>query len=149
MKLSEYAHMPPVAALMTPFPYFAHPDDSVADVRRLMDEHDIRHVPVKEGDRVVGIVSDRDLRFLRVSGLGEKDPRHIAVSAVQIRHPYTTELSAPLDRVLRTMAERRIATAVVVRAGKLAGILTVTDVCDALADFLEQRFGPRDPEEAA
>jgi CBS domain-containing protein len=65
------------------------------------------------------------------------------VGDVQVANPYTVELGAPLAGVLREMAARRIGTAVVVRAEKLAGIVTVTDVCLALATLLESRFGPR------
>jgi CBS domain-containing protein len=134
VKLADYDHMPSVAALMTPFPHSLRPGDPVARARALMDEHDIRHVPVREGDRVVGIVSERDLRGRDGSA---------AVRDVQSADPYTVELGAPLADVLREMAARRIGTAVVVRAEKLAGIVTVTDVCLALASLLESRFPPR------
>jgi CBS domain-containing protein len=132
MKLADYDHMPSVAALMTPFPHFVRPGDPVTRALALMKEHGIRHVPVREGDRVVGIVSERDLR-------GRDDSA--TVGDVQVSSPYTVELGAPLAHVLREMAARRIGTAVVVRAEKLAGIVTVTDVCLALATLLESRFG--------
>jgi acetoin utilization protein AcuB len=134
MKIAEYDHMPSVAALMTPFPYFVRPDEPVSRALALMREHQIRHVPVREGDRVVGVVSEGDLRGR------EADAR---VRDVRVSHPYAVELGAPLAGVLREMAARRIGTAVVLRAEKLAGIVTVTDVCLALAEILESRFGPR------
>ena len=134
MKLADYDHMPFVAALMTPFPHSLRPGDPVSRARALMDEHDIRHVPVREGDRVVGIVSERDLRGRDGAA---------AVRDVQVADPYTVEFGAPLADVLREMAVRRVDTAVVVRAEKLAGIVTVTDVCLALASLLESRFPPR------
>lgn len=134
MKLAGYDHMPSVAALMTPFPHFVRPEDPVEQARALMEEHGIRHVPVREGDRVVGIVSERDLR-------GREQGAKVA--DVQVASPYTVELGAPLAGVLREMAARRIGTAVVLRADKLAGIVTVTDVCLALAVLLESRFDPR------
>ena len=40
----------------------ATPDMTLADVQRLMREHHIRHVPVVSGKRLVGIITDRDLR---------------------------------------------------------------------------------------
>lgn len=134
MKIAEYDHMPSVAALMTPFPYFVRPDEPVARALALMREHQIRHVPVREGDRVVGVVSEGDLRGR------EAEAR---VRDVRVSQPYAVELGAPLAGVLREMAARRIGTAVVLRAEKLAGIVTVTDVCLALAEILESRFRPR------
>ncbi|MCC0178381.1 CBS domain-containing protein [Waterburya agarophytonicola K14] len=59
--------MPSVSAVMRPFPYFADPETSVSRIINMMDEHQIRHLPIKQGDRLVGIVSERDLRWLGVS----------------------------------------------------------------------------------
>jgi CBS domain-containing protein len=133
VKLADHEQMPPVAALMTPFPYFVRPDDPARRAADLMREHAIRHVPVKEGDRVSGIVSERDLRSAGADA---------AVRDVQGTDVYTVEMNASLALALREMARRKIGTAVVLRAGKLAGIVTVTDVCRAFAEVLEGRFEP-------
>jgi len=50
-------------------------------------------------------------------------------------------MGTPLSEALREMARRKIGTAVVLRAGKLAGIVTLIDVCEAFAEVLEARFG--------
>ena len=131
MNLAEHEQMPPVAALMTPFPHFVHPDDPARRAEDLMREHRIRHVPVKDGDQVVGIVSERDLRA---------SPADRLVRDVLTPGVYAVERSTPLSVALREMAQRKIGTAVVLRSGRLAGIVTVTDVCVALADVLEARF---------
>lgn len=132
MNLAEHEQMPPVAALMTPFPHFVRPDDPARLAEDLMREHAIRHVPVKDGDQVVGIVSERDLRA---------SPAGRLVRDVLTPGVYAVERSTPLAVALREMAQRKIGTAVVLRSGRLAGIVTVTDVCVALADVLEARFG--------
>jgi acetoin utilization protein AcuB len=149
MDLSSHDRMPRVAALMTPFPYFLHPDDPVARALELMRAHQIRHVPVKESDHVVGIVSERDLRWMRNPALPESDPETLRIRDVYVPDPYTVELGTPLSVVLREMAARRIGAAVVVRAERLAGIVTVTDACRALGEVLEDRFGPPEPGDAA
>ena len=51
----------PVSAFMSPTPVTAGPDDDVATAARLMVEHEIRHLPITEGDRVLGVVSARDV----------------------------------------------------------------------------------------
>ncbi|HEX2484248.1 MAG TPA: CBS domain-containing protein [Myxococcota bacterium] len=134
MRLADYDHMPSVAALMTPFPYSVRLDEPIARAVSLMREHDIRHIPVREGDRVVGVVSEGDLRGCDASG---------RVRDVQVTSPYTVDMGTSLADVLREMAARGIGTALVVRSEKLAGIVTATDVCRALAAILESRFGPR------
>ena len=65
MKLLDHNRMPTVAALMQPFPYFAEPNTSVADILKLMHDRNIRHIPIKQGDLVVGIISERDLRWMK------------------------------------------------------------------------------------
>ncbi len=140
MKLSDYNQMPSVAALMKSCPYFAQPNDTVAQIDRLMKEHDIRHIPIKQGEQVVGIVSERDLRWMRSPALLLPDPEEIPVAHVQINNPYTVEITTPLNKVLQEMSERKIGAAVVVKSGELAGIVTVTDICSALAEVLTAQF---------
>jgi CBS domain-containing protein len=149
MRLSDYDHMPPVAAVMTTFPYFARPDDPVSRALELMEAHQIRHLPVKDSDRVVGVVSQRDVRWLTNPVLPRPDPEKVRVRDVQSGDPYTVELGTPLSTVMSVMAERKLGTAVVVRSGKLAGIVTVTDVCRALGELLEARFVDAEPTDAA
>lgn len=62
--LLDYKQMPTVAVLMRTFPYFAYPETSISEIIQMMDEHQIRHLPIKQGDHIVGIVSERDLRCL-------------------------------------------------------------------------------------
>jgi acetoin utilization protein AcuB len=132
--------MPPVAAAMTAFPYHVRVDDPIAEVERLMLEHGIRHVPVQDGGRVIGVISERDLhRFVRPA-LPERDRERIRARDVLVPDPYVVEMNAPLDEVLAEMARRQIGSAIVVRHQRLAGILSVTDVCRVLAEILRQRF---------
>jgi CBS domain-containing protein len=140
--LAQHRHMPPVSTLMTPFPYFVRPDEPVARVLALMRQHGIRHVPVKQEDRVVGLISEGDLRWLTNPVGGAVDPETVRVRDVQVPPPYAVELSAPLGPVLLEMARRHVGSAIVLRSGRLAGIVTETDVCRALGLVLERRFGP-------
>jgi len=147
MDLSRYEKMPPVGAAMTPFPYFAEATQPLAEVERLMVEHRIRHVPVKDHGRVVGIVSDHDLRKLRAPGTALRTSVLLARD-VMVREPFVVEITTPLHHVVREMAERRIGSAIVVKQGKLAGILSATDVCRVLAEILVESF-PKGGDDAA
>ncbi len=132
--------MPMVGAAMTPFPYSAGPEDNVEKVERLMREHEIRHVPVQDDGRVVGIVSERDLHRLTNPALPKIDKPQIRVRDVALPDPYIVEIDTPLDQVVTKMAESRIGSAIVVKKGKLVGILSVTDICRGLAALLEVHF---------
>ncbi len=140
MKLSDYDQMPTVEALMKSFPYFAQLYDTVAKIDRLMKHHNIRHIPIKQGEQVIGIISERDLRWMRSPALLLPDPEEIPVAHVQVSNPYTVEITTPLNIVLQEMSKRKIGAAVVVKSGKLVGIVTVTDICTALAEVLTAQF---------
>jgi len=138
--LRDYRHMPPVSAAMTPFPYHVQADDPVSEVERLMEEHRIRHVPVQDGGRVVGIISERDLQHLVNPALPPRDRERIRARDVLVPDPYLVEMNAPLDEVLAEMSRRQIGSAIVVRHQRLAGILSASDICRVLAAILRQRF---------
>ena len=64
--MKQRKKIPIVGAVMTSFPYFVGADDPVAKLEAMMDDHGIRHLPVQENGKLVGIVSERDLHH-RVS----------------------------------------------------------------------------------
>lgn len=144
MDLRDFRHMPPVSAAMTPFPYHVKADDPISEVERLMADHGIRHLPVEEEGRVVGIISERDLHHLVNPALPPRDHRRIRARDILVPQPYVVEMTAPLDEVVSEMSRRRIGSAIVVRDGRLAGILSATDVCRVLAEILRHRFSDSD-----
>lgn len=143
MDLRDFDRMPPVAVAMTPFPYSVDAGEPLERVEALMREHGVRHIPVKEGGRVTGIISERDLRAVRNPALGV-DPRSLLAKDVLVADPYVADLHTPLHEVLHVMADRKLGSALVVKEGRLVGIVSVTDVCRMLAKVLEARFGGDD-----
>ncbi len=141
MDLSQFNRMPPVSAAMTPFPHFVERTDSAAEIEQIMSEQQIRHVLVKNGDEIIGIISQRDLRRLVNPALPATDKSKILAEHIMVPDPYVVDLHTPLNIVLRAMVARKIGTAIVVGHGRLAGIVTVTDVCRDLALILEASFG--------
>ena len=113
---------------MTPFPYSVAPDTSGDQARRMMEDHEIHHLPVKAGGDIVGVVSAADLERARADVP--------AIAAVMQTDPYVVELGSSLEDVLLTMAERHIECVLVTKAGRLAGIFTVVDACRAFSDVL-------------
>jgi acetoin utilization protein AcuB len=139
MDLSRYDRMPPVGAAMTPFPYFVDATQSLHDVEQLMLDHGIRHVPVQAEGRVVGLVSEQGLHTVLRSRAGA-DAGRLLARDVMASDPLIVEIAAPLHHVVAEMAERRVGAAIVVKQGKLAGILSATDVCRVLAGILLESF---------
>ena len=63
----------PVDEFTTPDPITANEDMTIDDLRNLMEKHGIRHLPVVRGDRVVGVISDRNVRIVSSLPIAEKD----------------------------------------------------------------------------
>jgi len=131
---------PTLATAMTPFPYSVDHNASLEFARQLMEQHKVRHLPVTEEHGLVGLVTERDMRSVERlhSGLGAK--RDLTVNDVYIADPYIVDLHEPLDKVLLTMAERHIGSAIVTKSGKLVGMFTVVDACRSDGAFLRQHF---------
>jgi acetoin utilization protein AcuB len=128
---------PTIQSVMTSFPYVIDVEASLAEARRMMVEYSVRHLPVKEGDRLVGLLTDRDLKL--VLGPYSDVPKHEGGPRVReacLFDVYTVEMGTPLRTVAEEMARRHIGSALVTKKGRLAGIFTATDACRCLAEVL-------------
>ncbi|WP_144054359.1 HPP family protein [Pleurocapsa sp. PCC 7319] len=140
MTLLDHKRMPTVATLMQPFPYFAELNDSVARILELMHDHNIRHIPIKQGDRVIGIISERDLRWMKSPAIVIPAADEIPVHHVMTYNPYVVDINTPLTTVISRITKEKIGAAIVTSSGRLAGIVTVIDLCRALAELLDTEF---------
>jgi acetoin utilization protein AcuB len=147
--MKKYKKIPYVGSVMTPFPYFVDTDDEVAEVERLMDEHQIRHIPVQQDGRVVGIVSERDMYRLLDRFLPNIDKAHLRARDIMLDEPYIVAFDTPLNEVALEMAKRHLGSAIVLHHEKLAGILSATDICRILAEILDSEFSPGTGDDAA
>jgi acetoin utilization protein AcuB len=141
--MKKSVKMPVVGAVMTSFPYFVEPGDTARKLERMMDEHGIRHLPVQNKGKVVGIVSERDLHHYIKRAAPEAEKETIQARHIMISDPYIVPFRAPLNEVVLEMAKRRIGSVIVQRQGKLAGILSAIDVCRILGEYLESMFPGR------
>jgi acetoin utilization protein AcuB len=105
---------------------------------RLMREQHIRHLPVLHQGKVVGMVTDRDLRL--VESLADVDPTKIAVSEAMTADTYVVAPDAALDEVVSTMAAKKYGSAVISDHGHVVGIFTTVDACSAFAELLNTRL---------
>lgn len=111
------------------------PRTTAGEALTLCRERRIRHLPVLEGGRLVGIVSDRDLRTAtpvlgdpaRAEALGR-----IVVDDVMARDVATIRPDDPIEEAANAMREGRIGCLPVVEDGALVGIVTSSDVMEAL-----------------
>ncbi len=115
-----------VSDVMTRDVQVARPNDTVADVARRMSEIDSGVMPIVEGDKIVGVITDRDI-VIRVVGEGRDN--EIPVSEVMTSPVETCLTSEKLKDATRKMAELQMRRLVIVNdRGQLAGILSLGDV---------------------
>jgi len=129
-----------VGAVMTSFPYFVEADDTATKMEQMMDQHGIRHLPVQQKGKVVGIVSERDLHHYVKRSSSTEEKNRVFAREIMVPEPYIVPFRAPLNDVVFEMAKRRIGSVIVQRHGKLAGILSAIDVCRILGEYLESLF---------
>ena len=141
--------MPIVGAVMTSFPYFVQSDDPVGRLEKMMDDHGIRHLPVQEKGKLVGIVSERNLHHLVPRIAPPEQKARLLARDVMVSNPYIVGFNTPLNEVVAQMAVRRIGSVIVTRKGKLAGILSAMDVCRIFAEYLDNQFGTVSGNDAA
>lgn len=138
-----------VRELMTRNPISIEPEAPLGTAIEVMVAHRIRHLPVvDDGDAVVGIITDRDLRSVvlapalepYLSETARRRLRGIAtalenlrVKDVMTRNPVTTAPDARVTQAAALMLEARIGSLPVIEDGKLVGIVTDRDAVKALA----------------
>ncbi len=120
---------------MTPFPYSIEAGADISKATAMMQEHQIQHLPVMDDGRLAGLLWHRDVRVAQEL---EMQSEGVNVGRVCNPTPYIVELSERLDLVVLEMARRRAGAALVTRQGRLAGILTTTDVCRLLGKTLRE-----------
>jgi acetoin utilization protein AcuB len=130
---------------MTVDPVTLSPGASAAEALALCREHRIRHVPVLEGGRLVGIVSDRDLRDASPPpGTGDRAEalRRIKVEDVMSTVVVTAHPQDPIGYVAQEMYQRKVQGIPVLaeespegEVGELLGIVTSSDVMQALVEL--------------
>jgi acetoin utilization protein AcuB len=117
--------------------------DTLAHAATLLARRGIRHLPVRRGERLVGIVTDRDLRSAMPSSLTDATPQATAallestpVSAIMVREVITIAPDVPLEEAARLLTLRRIGCLPVVEGERLAGIITESDILRAFTQLL-------------
>ena len=123
--------------VMTKDPATLGPEATLGEAATLMRQEDCGSIPIVDGGRLVGIVTDRDI-VIRAVAAG-KDARSTKVSEVMSADPVCISPDTDLDEAANVMAERQIRRLPVVEDGKLAGILVIGQIARREPD--EQQTG--------
>lgn len=130
--------IPVVQKYMTYVPKSIGFDRPISLAINLMNEMQIRHLPVLKEGKLVGVLTDRDIKL--ITSFKDVNPETTVVEEACTFDPYFTKPSTPMNEVVSQMANKKYGCAVVVDNGKLVGILTETDVYKAFSELLETRL---------
>ncbi len=127
-----------VKDFMTPDPQVVTPDVAVPEAAQIMKKGGFRRLPVVEEGRLVGIVTDRDLKEAMPSDATSLSIWEInylisrlSVGEIMTRDPISVADTLPLQAAAKLMLEHKVGGLPVLHEGRLVGIITVTDVLRA------------------
>ena len=113
--------------VMTSDPCTIDADKSVAYAAKMMREEDVGLAPIVEDDKLIGMLTDRDIAVRVVTE--KKDTNQIKVRDVASKQVVTIDPQQDLDEALRIMAKHQVRRlAVVEEDGKLVGVVAQADV---------------------
>ena len=125
----------------------ASPEMTLAEALALTRQHRIRHLPVMEGGKLIGLVTDRDLRLaMPPIWADERDELREQLTRRRVGELMITELitatpDTPVEDAARQLYQNRIGCLPIMEGEELVGILTETDLLRALVEL----FGTEQP----
>ena len=122
-------------------------DSRLIDAALLIRRTGKRHVPIVNHDgKVVGIISDRDVARMAPSILGQMTPEEYnsifeatPITVAMTKNPMTIGPDEPIQSAVSQLYSKKIGALIVVKEGKLEGILTVNDMLGLLNELLAEK----------
>ena len=114
--------------------------DSLSKVAKLMIESEIRQLPVYNGEKLLGFVTDEDV----IHGAVMERWGNTRVEEIMTKKPFVVEEDESLGAVLSLLRAEGISHVPIVRDGKLVGIVSIYDILESIFQPRQvQRFGER------
>ncbi len=130
--------IPTIRRFMTTSLHSVGRAQTLATAHDMMRTHHVRHLPVLEGGKLVGLVTIRDLHL--VETFRDVDATKVTVEEAMTSDVYAVSPEAPLDEVAAEMAERKYGCTIVMQNEHVVGVFTTVDACRALHDLLHDRL---------
>lgn len=124
---------------MTTQPWTIERSASLREAHRVMRDFNIRHLPVLDRGRLVGLLSDRDLCLLEAVASVDQNATH--VDEAMAEPPFVVTGDAAVDDVVEIMSEHKYGSVIVMGDNGVEGIFTAVDACRVLADVLRRAVG--------
>jgi acetoin utilization protein AcuB len=127
---------PTIERFMTKTPHTIGHRQTLAAAHRLMNDHGIRHLPVLDSGKLVGILSQHDLHLIET--LRDVKPEEVEVNEAMTPTPFTVSARASLRKVASEMAAHKYGSAVVMEKDRVVGVFTTIDALRALCALLAE-----------
>lgn len=137
-------HMPQMVSVMVPFPYSIEASAGLSEADAMMQEHQIRHLPVVDNNDIIGVISDRDLQKAVSIGHKIQDEMDLVVGDLVTHRPYMVDISDPVAQVVSAMASKRLGSVIVLKEGDIAGIFTAVDALQHYSELLHELYDTSD-----
>lgn len=130
---------------MTPDPHTLAPEESLMEAVQVMRLRKIRRIPIVVGDKLVGLLTEGDLKRAEPSTLSDTQEHFTEVmegtqvNRIMIENLLTTTPDTPLVEAARTLWTNKYGALPVLEGEKLVGILTDNDLIGALVKVLEEQ----------
>jgi acetoin utilization protein AcuB len=130
--------IPTISKYMTTVPHTIGAEQTLEKAEKMMTEYRVRHLPVLSAGKLVGVLSDRDLKI--VESFKDVDPTKVKVNEAYTPQPYTASPQANLSEVCAQMVLHKYGSVLVVDNNKLVGIFTWVDALRAFDELLSTRL---------
>jgi acetoin utilization protein AcuB len=124
-----------IQEVMSPAPLTINSEQNLKFALERMQENNIRHLPVLKGGQIIGLLSERDIRFLE--SYENVDASELIIEDAFSEGAYTISPQDNLTEVCATMAEYKYSSALAVDKGELVGIFTWIDALEIIARIKE------------
>lgn len=128
---------------MTANPFTTTPGATIPDAEATMAGRQVRHLPVVEGDHVVGVISKNDIAAAlpsKATTLSAQEATYLisrmTVAQVMSKPALTISPDSLLEEAAVLMRDRKIEMLPVVQDGRLVGVITESDLLDSFIDVL-------------
>jgi len=128
--------------IMMGSPVTLKPEDSLDLANDVISLGRIRHIPVVDEGRLVGILTERDLigtAASQIFGLKQKNKsallKSVSIKEIMKKRVVTAAPDTPIKEIARLMAEKKIGCVPIVSDGALTGLVTTTDVLRYVQDL--------------
>ena len=111
-------------------------ETSLPQARKVMSQHGIRHLPVTDHGKIVGLLSERDLG--KLEGFPMIDFNIVSVPDAMSDDPYVVSPGTSALEVLQTMRDKRYGSAIIAEDRRVVGIFTTHDAVGALITVLSK-----------